>query len=250
MSVAAGARVLSAAPAETSALSQLASMDGAGDGNASYLPVPPPAAEDIEADEPLSISLDTLPDELAFMVREPAEADPAAQYFDLSRLDDKDLRAAASAIPYLNLVLKTSKAKGVDPALVLAVIQQESRFNPKARSGAGALGLMQMMPATARIMGLKDPQKLFIPKVSVKYGTQFIKDLWAEFGRKKDLANLSAEDINSAEVINTIAAYNAGPGNVKKYHGVPPFKETQEYVVRVRANFKKYKKLLSAAPAH
>lgn len=249
MSIAAGGPVLYAAPAETLALPQLAAMENAGDPNGAFLPVPLPAVESLEAEEPLSIAVDKLPDGLAFMLREPAEEDPTAQYFDLSRFDEKDLRAAAPAIPYLEIVLRTSREKGVDPALVLAIIQQESRFNPKARSHAGALGLMQMMPATARIMGLKDPQKLFIPDVSIKYGTQFVKDLWAEFGRKKYLANLSAEDINSAEVINTIAAYNAGPGNVKKYHGVPPFKETRDYVVRVSANFKKYKELLSAVGA-
>ena len=224
-------------------------MKNAGDAAAAPLPAIQLSAEAAEAEEPVSVAADQLPDDLAFMLRQPAEEDPSAQYFDLSQLDGKDFRAVPAVIPYFDLVLKTAKAKGVDPALVLAIIQQESRFNPRARSHAGALGLMQMMPATARLMGLKDPQKLFIPEVSIKYGTQFVKDLWAEFGRKKKLANLSAGDIESSEVINTIAAYNAGPGNVKKYHGVPPFKETRDYVARVSANFLKYKALLPAAGA-
>lgn len=217
-----------------------ADMDNAS-GESSYAKVSGPASEDGAAEEPVSVSVDKLPDEVAYLVRKPAEEDPQAKYFDPSKAADNGGDLPAS-IPYLDIVLKVCKEKGVDPALVLAVIQQESRFNPKARSSEGALGLMQVMPATARGMGLKDAQKLLIPEVNIRYGVQFIKDLWNEFG-SKDLSRLSAGDINRTDVLNTIAAYNAGPGNVKKYHGIPPFRETRDYTAKVSANFGKFKNL-------
>jgi soluble lytic murein transglycosylase-like protein len=181
-----------------------------------------------------------LPDDQAFMVRQPADKDPEAQYFEPSQLSNKG--SLPDSIPYLDIILKVSREKGVDPALVLAVIQQESSFNPKAHSPAGALGLMQVMPATARSMGLRDPRQLLNPEVNIKYGVQYIKDLWAQFG-DKDLSRLAAGDITRDDIKNTIAAYNAGPGNVQKYHGVPPFRETQNYLVRVSANFEQFKNL-------
>lgn len=221
------------------------------DVNEGYLPAPQPVVASYEpqpaaageAEEPRSVSVAQLPDEQAFMVRQPAEKDPEAQYFDPSQLNNKG--SLPDSIPYLDIILRVSKEKGVDPALVLAVIQQESGFNPKAHSPAGALGLMQVMPATARSMGLKDTRQLLNPEVNIKYGVQYIKDLWAEFG-DKDLSRLSAGDITRADLINTIAAYNAGPGNVRKYHGIPPFRETQNYLVSVSANFEQYKNLAEA----
>ena len=208
-----------------------------------YQSAPRPAAALSEAEEPKSISVAQLPDDQAFMVRQPAEKDPEAQYFEPSRLDNKG--SLPDSIPYLDIILRVSREKGVDPALVLAVIQQESGFNPKARSSAGALGLMQVMPATARSMGLRDTRQLLNPEVNIKYGVQYIKDLWAQFG-DKDLSLISAGDINRSDIVNIIAAYNAGPGNVQKYHGVPPFRETRNYLVSVSANFARYKDLAVA----
>ncbi len=183
---------------------------------------------------------DGLPEDLAYTVRPAAEEDPGAQYFDPSQAqNDPDF---AKNIPYLDIVLRVSKEEGVDPALVLAVIQQESRFNPKARSPVGALGLMQVMPGTARFMGLNDARQLLVPEVAIKCGVRYLKYLWAEFGGK-DLSDLSAADINRSDVINTIAAYNAGPGNVKKYGGVPPFRETRDYTAKVSAYFSRFKNM-------
>jgi soluble lytic murein transglycosylase-like protein len=181
-----------------------------------------------------------LPEEVANMVRPPAEEDPDAQYFDLSKVSGS--RDISGKIPYLDIVKKVSKEEGVDQALILAIIQQESRFNPKAHSPVGALGLMQVMPETARFLGVKDTKTLLTPEVCIKCGVRYLKYLWAEFG-SKDLASLSAEDINRSDVIDTIAAYNAGPGNVKKYGGVPPFQETRNYTVKVSDYFTKFKNM-------
>ena len=98
-----------------------------------------------------------------------------------------------------------------------AVIQTESGGNPRAVSRAGAMGLMQLMPANVREAGVADP---FDPEQNIAAGTQQLAHLMEQYGGDLDL---------------TLAGYNAGPGNVKKYGGVPPFAETQHYIRRVRA---------------
>ena len=104
---------------------------------------------------------------------------------------------------------------GVDPKLVLAVARVESCFDPRARSVAGALGMMQLMPATAAELGVADP---FDPEASLDGGARYLGAMLARFGGDVELA---------------LAAYNAGPGNVARHGGVPPFPETRRYVERV-----------------
>ena len=116
---------------------------------------------------------------------------------------------------YDGLIARAANRYGVDPALVKAIICKESRFNPRAQSEAGARGLMQMMPDTARGLGVKDP---FNPEQNVTAGTRYIGQLLKRYRGNERLA---------------LAAYNAGPGNVAKYGGVPPFAETQNYVTKV-----------------
>ena len=111
----------------------------------------------------------------------------------------------------------------VDPALVRAVIHAESGFNPRARSGKGASGLMQLMPGTARMLGVADALQ---PKDNIRGGAQYLAELLARFGNDTRLAT---------------AAYNAGPSAVQKYAGVPPYAETQVYVQRVKILFQRYK---------
>ncbi|WP_372780315.1 transglycosylase SLT domain-containing protein [Priestia aryabhattai] len=119
---------------------------------------------------------------------------------------------------YASIIRSAAARFGVSPALVAGIIKQESKFNPNARSPVGATGLMQLMPATSRSMGVKNPRD---PQQNIMGGTKYISQMLRMFGGNTKLG---------------LAAYNAGPGNVKKYGGVPPFKETQNYVRIVMAN--------------
>ena len=124
-------------------------------------------------------------------------------------------------IPYGDLIHQKAVKYSVDPALVAAVIEQESKFHSTARSQVGARGLMQLMPRTGRWMGARD---LYDPEQNIDAGVKYIKYLQTQFD-----GNLK----------KTIAAYNAGEGNVRRYGGVPPFGETQTYVKRVMNNYAK-----------
>jgi hypothetical protein len=121
-----------------------------------------------------------------------------------------------------DLIHKESSRKGLDPDLVKAIIKAESNFNPRAESPKGAMGLMQLMPSTADSLGVENP---FNPAQNIKGGTNYLKDLLRVF-KDKDLA---------------IAAYNAGPGAVKKHGGIPPYSETINYVKKVNEYYDDYK---------
>jgi soluble lytic murein transglycosylase-like protein len=127
----------------------------------------------------------------------------------------------AEEIPYGELIYEKAKKYDVDPALVVAVIEQESRFKPRARSHVGARGLMQLMPRTGRWMGATD---LYNPEQNIDAGVRYIKYLDRRFNG----------DLNQI-----IAAYNGGEGNVKRYQGIPPFRETRQYVKKVMKNYDK-----------
>ncbi len=116
---------------------------------------------------------------------------------------------------YDDIVEVHAAKHGLSPDLVRAVIQVESAFDPTAVSPKGAMGLMQLMPATAREYGVTDP---FHPEQNIRAGTAYLKRLLDRYDRKIELA---------------LAAYNAGPGNVEKYGDVPPFRETQNYVKKI-----------------
>jgi len=112
---------------------------------------------------------------------------------------------------------------GIDPALLKGLVQQESGFDPNARSGAGAVGLTQLMPSTASALGVTDPTD---PAQSLQGGARYLREQLDRFGGDERLA---------------LAAYNAGPGAVAKYGGVPPYAETQGYVNKVLANAAGYR---------
>lgn len=119
------------------------------------------------------------------------------------------------------IIFRAGEKAGVDPRFIHAVIKQESKYDPKAVSFAGAEGLMQMMPATAKRFGLKNP---FDATANVEAGTKYLKWLLQRFDGDVSLA---------------LAGYNAGEGAVDKYKGVPPYGETQNYVKTIVASYGK-----------
>lgn len=119
------------------------------------------------------------------------------------------------------IIFRAGEKAGVDPRFIHAVIKQESKYDPHAISYVGAQGLMQMMPATAKRFGLKDP---YDAAANVEAGTKYLKWLLKRFNGDVSLA---------------LAGYNAGEGSVDKYKGVPPYSETQNYVKKIVGNYGK-----------
>ena len=122
---------------------------------------------------------------------------------------------------YDDLIRRASRRHGVPAALVKAVIHAESAFNPRAVSPKGAMGLMQLMPATAQLLGVAKP---FHASQNVQGGTRYLRSLHDRYGNWT----------------HTLAAYNAGPTAVDQYRGVPPYSETRQYVKRVLSYYRRY----------
>ncbi|MCW8330925.1 lytic transglycosylase domain-containing protein [Photobacterium sp. SDRW27] len=138
---------------------------------------------------------------------------------------DKDVKKKPK---FYDLVLHYTRKYDVPSALVLGIIKAESNFNPNAISYKGAKGLMQLMDMNSQHWKI-DP---FKPEQNIKVGTAMISRLLKKYKGNIDLA---------------LAAYNAGEGNVKKYRGIPPYKETQQYIIKVKHNMKLYDAIIPPA---
>ena len=128
---------------------------------------------------------------------------------------------AVSQVTIKELIVKHSMEMGVDPALALSIAKKESNFSQNRKSPYGAVGVFQLMPRTAKKLGY-NPYSL---NENIKGGLTYYKQMYKMFGTT-ELA---------------LAAYNAGPGNVKKYNGIPPFKETKTFVSSIMSNYKSMK---------
>jgi soluble lytic murein transglycosylase-like protein len=132
-----------------------------------------------------------------------------------TRSDEVDAGTMTGPRQYDDTIEEHANLNGLSPDLVRAVIQVESGFNPNAISSKGAMGLMQLMPATARELGVRNP---FSPEQNIRGGVVYLKRLLDRYDQDLTLA---------------LAAYNAGPGAVERYGDVPPYRETKEYVKKV-----------------
>ena len=143
---------------------------------------------------------------------------PTTNVFKLYRAGIDDPMSAIS-----RLVRHFAKVYKVDESLVRAVIKAESNYDSRAVSKAGAQGLMQIVPKTARYLGVSDP---FNPRQAIRGGTYYLRKLLDRFSNNLDLA---------------LAAYNAGPTTVSRYGGIPPYPETQNYVKKVKRFMRDYR---------
>lgn len=141
---------------------------------------------------------------------------------------DTEFEVVPPSEAYEEIIQEAAAEFDVDPALIRAVMQAESAFHPYAVSRAGAEGLMQLMPALADEMGVTDS---FDPRANIRGGVRYLKRLLDYHNGDLDLA---------------LASYNAGPGNVERYGGVPPFRETRNYVKTIKAIYNRSKRSSNA----
>ncbi|MDW0117020.1 lytic transglycosylase domain-containing protein [Sporosarcina thermotolerans] len=144
---------------------------------------------------------------------------PKGLEFVLQKNDFSSTDDSSGNTNFSGFIKRAAETYGLPVNLITSVIKQESDFNNTAVSGAGAMGLMQLMPGTAKFLGVQDS---FDPEQNIMGGAKYLRQMLDQFGN----------------IELALAAYNAGPGNVKKYDGIPPFKETQNYVSKVLNYYK------------
>ncbi len=148
---------------------------------------------------------------------------PAAAAQQLFTLETAKEQFFAAHVPYGSIIYREARKNQLPPELVAAVVEAESDFRPRLVSGKDARGLMQIVPETGRLMGT---QNLFNPADNIAAGTKYLRYLFDRFDGDQRMV---------------LAAYNAGEGNVERFGGVPPFPETQNYLVRVSARTQQYR---------
>jgi soluble lytic murein transglycosylase-like protein len=146
----------------------------------------------------------------------------------------------------VDMAIKEAIRQNADPLLVLAVINQESGFHTRATSPCGARGLMQIMPGTGRGLGVRDASRLYDAQTNLRAGIRFLNSLWGKFVGGDMSALAAINPFSSHDVKSAVAAYNAGPGAVERYDGVPPYRETQGYVKNVLGYYSRLKQYMSA----
>ena len=163
----------------------------------------------------------------------PAAVAPAAQTGTTMALSGATAGTSAlpPGVPYGAEITAAARKHGIDPALLAGLVRQESNFDPTAGSPAGARGLTQLMPATAASLGVTDVTD---PVQALDGGAKYLKQQLDAFG---------------GDVTKALAAYNAGPGAVQRYGGVPPYAETQNYVQKVQAFAAAYRGTPAATPS-
>jgi soluble lytic murein transglycosylase-like protein len=205
-----------------SALQAASAADGASAGAPAAVPATYAAAAPYAADAPYDSAALEGPTALQSALAGANTAETAGSGLQ-SALAGANTAEAAGSGDYEALVDQAAARNGIEPSLLHGLIQQESGFDPSATSSAGAQGLTQLMPSTASSLGVSDPLD---PAESIEGGARYLGELMRQFGG----------DANDA-----LAAYNAGPGAVQEYAGVPPYSETENYVSDVLANAATYR---------
>jgi soluble lytic murein transglycosylase-like protein len=178
---------------------------------------------------PCSISSPALPVAPADSPEQAANVEPAASVQQVASVQAPASVSQTNPLPHNvvdPMIRQAAKKHKVKAALVKGIVMAESAFNANAKSSKGALGLMQLMPETAQEYGANPMD----PAQNIEAGTRYLKVLFTRYGKYRNC------------MARVIAAYNAGPGNVDKYRGVPPFRETRCYVQKVMAYMRQFER--------